>query len=79
MNEHIGKMKSYDLIQVENQFGMAILIWDACGWDIKFGFYNFKGGGVSRESEQIADFLSLFSAFNQIKRKGLSSFFLADT
>ena len=42
-------------------------------------FIISKKEGVARESEQIADFLSLFSAFNQIKGKGLSSFLLADT
>ena len=46
---------------------------------LNLDFTMSKKEGVARESEQIADFLSLFLAFNQIKRKGLSSFLLADT
>ena len=46
---------------------------------LSLDFRISKKESVARESEQIADFLSIFSTFNQIKRKGFSSFLLADT
>ena len=46
---------------------------------LNLDFKISKKESVARENEQIADFLSIFSTFNQIKRKGFSLFLLADT
>ena len=64
--------------------------WKTIFWDggldmgclieiLNLDFKISKKESVARENEQIADFLSIFSTFNQIKRKGFSSFLLADT